>query len=83
MSEILDGLDQPDSEIVLAMVTSYARACPPHELMDAGEYCAQKFPHLLELAAAKAAAADAVYARWDDRENVMLELHPGLGDRLS
>ncbi len=72
IGDILAALDQHYTETVLAMVNEYARHGETAELRQAGEYCYQEFPGLVELSNAMSDARAEVRQEWErkrDEEN--------------
>lgn len=77
IGDILASLDQRYTETVLAMVNEYSRHGETAELRQAGEYCYQNFPGLVELSNAMSDARAEVRQKWEDaREAENRRLYP-------
>lgn len=77
IGEILSPLDSRYTAVVMAMLQEYARHGETEELRQAGKWCADNFPGLLEMSQAMYAARAEVRRRWDDeREAENRRLYP-------
>lgn len=77
IGEILAPLDSRYTATVLAMVNEYARAGETEELRQAGKWCAENFPGLLEMSRAMYSARADVRRKWDEeREAENRRLYP-------
>lgn len=77
IGEILSPLDSRYTAVVMAMLQEYARHGETEELRQAGKWCVDNFPGLLEMSQAMYAARADVRRRWDDaREAENRRLYP-------
>lgn len=77
IGEILSPLDSRYTAVVMAMLQEYARHGETEELRQAGKWCVDNFPGLLEMSQAMYAARAEVRRRWDDeREAENRRLYP-------
>lgn len=77
IGEILGPLDSRYTAVVLAMVNEYAQHGETPELRQAGEWCVEQFPGLLEMTQAMYAARADVRRKWDaEREAENRRLYP-------
>ena len=77
IGEILGPLSGEYTEVVLAMVSEYARHGETAELRQAGEYVYANFPGLIELSSAMSDARSKVRQEWQrQEEEEMRRLYP-------
>jgi len=77
VGEILGPLDARYSEVVLAMMSEYAKHGETPELREAGQWVFHNFPRLIELSTAMGEARAEVRQRWDrEREEENRRLYP-------
>ena len=77
VGEILGPLDSRYQEVVLAMISAYAKHGETEELRQAGEWIYREFPRLIELSEAMSDARAQVRQKWDrEREAENRRLYP-------
>lgn len=77
MGDILAPLDERYTKVVLDMVGEYARHGETPELCQAGEWCYDHFPGLIELSKAMGEARADVRQKWErEREEENRRLYP-------
>lgn len=76
-SDYLPSLDREGRELVINMITSYARDGETQELRIAGKWCYENLPRLVELARAMSEARTEVFRKWEyEREEELRHLYP-------
>lgn len=77
IGEVLGPLDSRYTQVVLAMVSEYAKRGETAELCQAGDWVSENFPRLVELSLAMSKARADVRQEWDrQREEENRRLYP-------
>ena len=77
IGEVLWPLDDKYTAVVLAMVSEYAKNGETPELLRAGKYVYENFPHLIELSSAMSDARAGVRKEWERQHmEEMQRLYP-------
>lgn len=77
IGEILSPLDSHYTDVVMDMIRAYARYGETEELRQAGKWCVENFPGLLEMSQAMYSARCEVRRKWDaEREAENRRLYP-------